>query len=218
MTNEHYYKNYFTVSHKDISARNRAWKVLAGYLQKRFMPANGTILDLGAGYGTFINNITAKEKYALDRGGILQKYAAPDVETLIQSCTDLKNLQDNYFDVVFASNLLEHLTPEETEKTLKETMRILKPSGKIILLQPNFTYAFKNYFDDFTHIQIFTHLGLRDLLTASGFTVRHVYPKFMPYSLRSKLPAHPLLVKLYLRSPWKPSAGQMLVVAEKQQD
>jgi hypothetical protein len=43
-----------------------------------------------------------------------------------------------------------------------------------------------------------------------------VKPKFLPYSMRdSRLPIAPWLVRAYLHSPWKPMAGQMLVVARR---
>jgi hypothetical protein len=43
-----------------------------------------------------------------------------------------------------------------------------------------------------------------------------VQPRFLPYSMRgSRLPIRPWTVRAYLRSPIKPMAGQMLVVASK---
>ncbi len=214
MNGELYYKKYFEISHKELGARNKVWKVLCRYLQK-FVPENGTVLDLGAGYCGFINNIGAREKFALDRSDIIRRYAGKDVTALVQSCADLNNFSDNYFDAVFASNLIEHLRREETEQTLEHVRRILKPGGRLILLQPNFAYAYRNYFDDFTHQQIFTHVSIGDLLEVMGFFIERVFPKFLPFSMRSRLPTHPLLVSLYLLSPIKPLAGQMLVVAKK---
>lgn len=216
MTAGSYYKNYFTVAHRDLPSRDKVWKVVCSYLQRKFIPKDSVVLDLGAGYGAFINNVQAKERHALDQSDTIVRYAAEGVKTHVQSCTDLCGLGDGYFDVVFASNLLEHLDRDETEKTLAEVWRVLKPAGKLILLQPNFAYSFRQYFDDFTHKQIFTHVGLSDLLEASGFQVVANMAKFMPYSMRSRLPTFSWLVRLYLFLPLKPLAGQMLIVAQKQ--
>lgn len=215
MTTGSYYKNYFTVAHRDLPSRDKVWKVICSYLQGKFIPNDSVVLDLGAGYGAFINNIHAKERHALDQSDTVVRYAAEGVKTHVQSCTDLRGLEDGYFDIVFASNLLEHLERDETEKTLLEVWRILRPAGKLILLQPNFAYSFRQYFDDFTHKQIFTHVGLSDLLHAFGFKVVANLPKFMPFSMRSRLPTFGWLVRLYLLSPLKPFAGQMLLVAQK---
>jgi len=210
-----YYKNYFCVSHLDLKNRDRVWRVLCSFLQKKYIAEDSVILDLGAGYGSFINNIKAGEKYALDKNPIIKERAAPGVRTFVQDCTNLKTFEDNFFDVVFASNLLEHLERSEIEKTIVETKRVLKNGGKLILIQPNFTYTYKDYFDDYTHKQIFTHTSLADLLRAFGFKIISVQPKFMPYTMRSKLPTYSWLVKLYLLLPFKPFAGQMLIVAQK---
>jgi len=43
-----------------------------------------------------------------------------------------------------------------------------------------------------------------------------VQPRFLPYSMRgTKLPIRPWTVRAYLRSPVKPMAGQMLVIASR---
>lgn len=211
-----FHDRYFEVGHRPCTSdRNTVWRVLGQWLQRRYICPEATILDLGAGYGVFINNVVGAAKYALDHNPVIQQYAGKDVRALVGECTDLAALRDGQCDVVFASNLLEHLTREQTERLLQESLRVLKPGGRLILLQPNFAYAYQNYFDDFTHLQIFTHRSLRDLLCVFGFEMEALYPKFMPFSMRQGIPVAGWLVRLYLISPWKPMAGQMLLVARK---
>jgi ubiquinone/menaquinone biosynthesis C-methylase UbiE len=124
--------------------------------------------------------------------------------------------EDGCADAVFASNLVEHLTREEFEKTLNESGRILKDGGRLCLLQPNFKYSFRNYFDDYTHVSIWTHISLADFLESKGWHVDLLLAKYLPLTLKSRLPVHPALIWLYLVSPLKPLAGQMLLVATKQ--
>ena len=45
--------------------RTQVWRVLASYFGQWF-PSTGAVLDLGAGYCEFINNATARVKYAMD--------------------------------------------------------------------------------------------------------------------------------------------------------
>ena len=87
------------------------------------------------------------------------------------------------------------------------------PAVASLLLQPNFRYCVREYFDDYTHRTIFTHVSLADRLRAHGFDVERVEARFLPLSFKSRLPAWPWLVDLYLRLPWRPLAKQMLVVA-----
>jgi SAM-dependent methyltransferase len=208
-----YFETRFTYDPR----RDGVWKEICRYLQDRHIPREARIVELGAGYCHFINNIQGCEKHAVDLGNQITKYAHPFVKTHVQNCTDLRGLADGTFDIVFASNLFEHLTAAELTKTLGEVRRILRDGGRLIVLQPNFKYCCKHYFDDYTHIQIFTHLGLCALLAASGFTVCGVKPRFLPFSMKSRLPIAPFLVRLYLHLPFKPFAGQMLIVAKHQQ-
>ena len=80
-------------------------------------------------------------------------------------------------------------------------------------MQPNFRLRPREYFDDYTHRTIFTDRSLGDFLTASGFAVEHVERRFLPLTMKSRLSFGHALVPLYLRLPYRPLAGQMLVVA-----
>jgi hypothetical protein len=117
--------------------------------------------------------------------------------------------------MVFASNLFEHLTREELLTTLSGIRRILRPGGKLLVIQPNFRYAYASYFDDYTHIGIFTDISLADLLSTSGFHIDKVMPRFLPFSLRGHGPKWPWLLRLYLSLPYRPMAGQMYIACSK---
>jgi SAM-dependent methyltransferase len=210
------YAKYFDLCHRPLENRDRVWKAVTRYVQRRYIADSSAVLDLGAGYCPFINQLHAREKYAVDRADIIKRHAAPDVRTFVQSCTDLSNLPSGHFDVVFASNLLEHLTLSEAGATLDQVRNVLKPGGLIVLIQPNFAHAYRQYFDDVSHVQIFTHVSLTDFLKMHGYSIREVKPRFLPFAMRgARLPTLPWLVTLYLHSPIKPFAGQMLVIAKK---
>jgi len=210
------YAKYFEVAHRELRDRDRVWGAVTRYLERRYIPTDAAVLELGAGYCPFINQVHSREKYALDRSDVVRRHARPGVRTFVQSCTDLSNLPSDYFDIVFASNLLEHLTLAESGATLEQIRKVLRPGGRLVLLQPNFAYAFRQYFDDVSHKQIFTHVSLGDFLKMHSFSVSEIKPKFLPFAMRgSRFPTLSWLVTLYLLSPFKPLAGQMLVVAER---
>ena len=205
-----YFKTRFTYDEK----RDAVWREIGRYLQGRYIPPDARILDLGAGYCHFINNVEGRERHALDASDALARYAAPGVAAHVQSCTRMDNFADDSLDVVFSSNLFEHLTRAELAETLAELRRVLRRGGRLLVVQPNFKYCAADYFDDYTHVQIFTHVGLADLLAAKGFRPVDVRARFLPFSMKSRLPKAALLVRLYLRAPFKPFAGQMLLVTE----
>ncbi|MDP7115954.1 MAG: class I SAM-dependent methyltransferase [Candidatus Woesearchaeota archaeon] len=205
---ERYYKTRFTFNKK----RDKVWSAIVSHIQK-YIPKEAIVLDLGCGYGNFINNVQAKEKHAIDLNKDFKSHLAENVQFKAGSVLDLKHLKKNYFDVVFASNLLEHLDHKENDSLLQSIKSLLKPEGRLILIQPNYRYSQKKYFDDYTHKTAHSHVSIRDLLNAKGFSVVKLVPRFLPFSLKSKLPKSKLLTKIYLKLPYKPFAKQMLIVA-----
>ena len=198
--------------------RDGVWSEVVRHIQSLYIPEDSRVLDLGAAYCDFINHVKAKERHAVDVFEKLEKYAQPGVQAHIQDCTELDNFAADSMDVIFASNLFEHLTHEELLATLDHIRRILIPGGRLILLQPNFKYCYRTYFDDYTHLQIFTHMGMYDLLEMAGMRIERMHARYLPVNMKSTLklnvPFLPLVVRLYLRLPYKPLAAQMLCVAQ----
>ena len=172
------------------------------------------MLELGAGYGEFSRFIRSERKWALDRNPELAGYWQDEVCPLIQSALDPIPLPAASVGTVFASNFLEHFTLEECQAILAEVQRVLMPGGRLIVVQPNFRLEPGRYFDDYTHKTAFTDAGFADFLRSLGWRTVQEEPRFMPFSMKSKLPRWGWLVRLYLALPFRPLAGQFLVVAE----
>jgi hypothetical protein len=115
----------------------------------------------------------------------------------------------------FASNLFEHLTKDEFSTTLDALRGKLSELGTLTIMQPNYRYAFREYFDDFDHKSVYTHVSLPDYLIANGYAVFLVEPRFMPLSVKSRLPVRPFLIRAWLAVPFKPLGKQMLVRARQ---
>ena len=118
----------------------------------------------------------------------------------------------------FASNVYEHFpSREDVAASFQEVYRGLRPGGRFIILQPNFACSAKQYFDFFDHRLIFTHKGMIEGLEISGFELERVTPRFLPFTSKSRLPAAPWMVSLYLAVPlaWRILGGQMLLIARK---
>lgn len=207
-----YHDAHFT----EHEARATVWRVVSDHLSQ-YVPPNARVMELGAAYCHWINNVRAAQRIAVDVWDGVVTHAAPGVEARVHDLSaGLTPFTDACVDVVLASNLLEHFAPDVTADLVGDVARVLAPGGRFVIVQPNFRYAYRSYFDDYTHRAVFTDVSLPNLLRSRGFTIDHVEPRFLPYSMReTRLPIQPWMVRAYLASPVKPRAGQMLVVATR---
>lgn len=206
-------EKYFDVVMRYDPRRKIVWREIAKFVQ-RFISADAAVLELGAGYCDFINHIVCGRKYVLDINPNVGKYADGSVEIVIGSCLELEKVRTSRLDVIFASHLLEHLERREIITLLRKCKERLQGGGKLILLQPNYRYAYREYFDDYTHVTPLDHMSLGQMLEVCGFTIVTMQPRFLPYSMNSGLPTTSWMVYLYLRLPFKIFAKQMFCVAE----
>ena len=203
---------------QDLPAKKAVWKVLCEHFFSSYVRPQDVVVDVGAGHCEFINQIKARRRIAVDLNARVSEFAAPGVEWLQESCTELGSIADNSVDVVFRSNFLEHLPSKQVVlDTLATTRRILRQGGLAIILQPNIRLLPGKYWDYFDHHTALTDKSLVEAVTMLDMQPVRVIARFLPYTTKSVLPQWPWLVKLYLRLPfaWWLLGKQSLVVAKK---
>ena len=179
--------------------KNAVWKTLCEHFFQRYISVNSCILDIAAGYCEFLNNIKAKQKIAYDLNPLTQQYANPDITVQIQSFFDITPSSLSV-DVIFASNVFEHLNSKSDVITALELFhQVLRPSGKMLILQPNIRYTKEAYWDFIDHKIALTDLSLIEAAEMCGFKLVKNIPKFLPYTTKSRLPQRPFMVYLYLK-------------------
>lgn len=187
---------------KSVEGRDAMWRVLCNDYFQQFVNPNDTVLDLAAGYCEFINNIRCKRKIAVDLNTKTKQMAHDDVEVHQTLSTKLAKSLTDKVDVVFTSNFFEHLeSKNELIDTLKEVYRVLKPGGKVMILQPNIRLVGERYWDYIDHMLPLTEKSLEEALALTGFKVKYRKVRFLPYTANSRIPASPFLIKAYLKFP-----------------
>lgn len=207
--------NYYETRYTPDPGRTKVWCAIVDYISKKYLKEPNAALDLGCGYGDFINNLKCPNKFAVDLNPDAANYLAPGIKFINSTADKLEAVESGSLDLIFSSNLLEHLDDNELERAAKEFHRVLKVDGLMITMQPNYYYAYREYFDDYTHKKVFSHQSLQDFFSANGFKTNAMEKKFVPFSLKSRLPKTYMLTKLYLDFPLRPMAKQMLGVFRK---
>ncbi|MDB4119447.1 class I SAM-dependent methyltransferase [Candidatus Pelagibacter sp.] len=122
------------------------------------------VLDLGSGDKEFYN-------VCLDKGIEISEI---DGSTGINFEKDMLPYKDESFDIVIFTAVIEHLY--SANLVLSEIYRILKPKGIVIIITPNFSYAFKNFYNDPTHVHPYNPISLKKVLEMNKFKNNKVYP------------------------------------------
>jgi len=187
---------------QEIRAMRKVWAILVADFFQRFVQKSGAILDLGAGFCFFINQVKAKNKIAIDINPDIKKFANPNVRVILDDSLKLKTIRNNSLDHVFMSNFLEHLADAYQAIFLLQTIyHKLKKTGSVIILTPNFQLSGPSYFDFLDHKFIVTDKNLKELLSLTGFEIVFFKKRFLPFTSKSHFPKWPLLVRFYLKVP-----------------
>lgn len=198
--------------------RRRVWEVLVNRFFQPIIGRDKIILDLGCGWGEFINQIAGTRKFGLDLNPDSRTHLANDVEFLQQASSDRWSLGDGQLDVVFTSNFFEHLpTKDHLAQTVSEAHRCLKMGGILICLGPNIRYTGDAYWDFFDHHLPLTDKSLGELLRMRGFAIERCIPRFLPYTMGDGRRPPLWCVSAYLAFPpaWCFLGKQFLIVARK---
>lgn len=197
--------------------RNKLWQLLTRSFFQQYIHASKPVIDVGCGWGEFVNNVTANSKIAMDINPDSQRKLAGDIHFLNQSCADRWPLETASVGTVFSSNFLEHL-PDKTavEATIAEARRCLAADGVLMCMGPNIRLVAGRYWDFWDHHIPISDRSLCELLQLQGFDIVRCIPKFMPYTMSEGNNPPLFFVWLYLKFPlvWHVLGKQFFIVAK----
>ncbi|MDO8269291.1 MAG: class I SAM-dependent methyltransferase [Candidatus Levybacteria bacterium] len=168
---------------------------------KKFIPTkrNIHILDFGCGKGTILTEMQKINPHAYFTAVDVSQKALnfikkKDKKTILRKILDGGSMpfQDNSFDFIIASDVLEHVY--DTENAFFELSRVLKNKGKILISVPYngmikrtlvALFFFEFIFEPSTpHIRLYTKNSLTKYLNKYGIKVEKVgyYGRFFPFS------------------------------------
>jgi SAM-dependent methyltransferase len=198
--------------------RDRVWRVLVDSIFQTYVPETGAVLELGCGWGEFINHVRASRRIGMDLNPESRTRLSAGVEFLHQDCSAEWPVPTASLDAIFTSNFFEHLPDKASlARTLQQALRCVKPGGRLICLGPNIRYLGGAYWDFWDHYIPLTDSSLVEVLELTGFTIERALPRFLPYTMSRRRNPPVWTLQLYLTLPfvWPLFGKQFLVVARK---
>ena len=204
-------------SDADAPAREAVWREITRFLQ-RWIEPSATVLDLACDRGDFVNHVIAADRIGVDIRDV-RKHLDPAVR-FIQSdgLALLDQVAAASIDVVFMSNYLEHLaSADAVVGQLKVVRDVLRPGGRVIVLQPNIRLVGGSYWDFLDHKTPLTERSLEEAAQTAGLETERLITRFLPYTTKSRFPQKAWLVRGYLAFPpaWWLLGKQSLLIARR---
>lgn len=140
-----------------------------------------SLLEVGAGDRRFERKIRA---VCPDVG-----YKSFDIDrSTAQDWYDIDAIEGRY-DLVYAFEVIEHLTPDQGIEMVGKLKRHLAPGGTLLLGTPNLYHPHR-YFGDLTHVTPYKYEELGAMLVLAGYRVNGFYRIFNDSFLRRALRLH----------------------------
>jgi len=198
--------------------RTKVWQILVNNFFNKWIRSDFEILDLGCGYGEFINQVNCSTRYAMDLNPRTKDHLDKEIIFYEQDCSMPWELKPSSLDLVFTSNFFEHLPNKSTlDSTVRNIYKALKPNGLLIAMGPNISILKGQYWDFWDHHVALSEQSISELLEINQFKIEKSVSQFLPYNM-VRIKKRPLfLLKLYLKMPfaWKIFGKQFLVTAKK---
>ncbi|MEV5961606.1 class I SAM-dependent methyltransferase [Kribbella sp. NPDC051952] len=158
---------------------------------RQYIPS-GRILEVGCGYGYFLQAAldAGYDAYGIDLSPAAVKWAAMRHPGRVFRglLEEVPEIQDQQYDVIFGSHLIEHLT--DPGDLLATASRLLKPGGLMVLVTPNIKSLLSRVsgsrwvsFKIPEHVSYYDPGTITTLLNRNGYTVRTVDSAYQYYAL-----------------------------------
>lgn len=202
---------------REVSAKDAVWREIVRFLQ-RYVDPDAPLLDLACDRGHFVRWVKSSERWATDIRDMREALPA-DVRFVQASGLDLAGtLPAGHFGTIFMSNYLEHLDSSDAViDQLRVAAGLLRPGGRVMVLQPNIRLVGPRYWDFIDHRVALTERSLLEAAELAGLSTVDLVTRFLPYSTKGRLPTAPLLVRAYLafRPAWWLLGRQTLYIGSR---
>jgi len=188
-----YYQSEKYISHSDTNeglvnklyhlVRKRTLLKKQNLVEHSTKKKHGSILDLGAGTGAFLNTmqLAGWDSVGLEPDTTARKKARELYGLNLKESNELFSLASDNFDAITLWHVLEHV--HQLHEYVIKFRELLKKDGKLFIAVPNFTSkdaaTYKKYwaaYDVPRHLYHFSPKSMEILLNTHGFILEKIQP------------------------------------------
>lgn len=151
------------------------WFVGKGLLVRewagRYLPGQGSFLDLGCGTGAGLERLSDLGTWAgADPAAEAVRFCSLRGQSrLVRAGAERLPFGEDSFDGIVALDLLEHL--EDDRAAVAEAFRVLRPGGVLLVTVPAHPWLWGSHDLAMGHVRRYDNKSMRALLQGAGFTI-----------------------------------------------
>jgi len=160
--------HYTGTENLEIMAEAERYNAFLTGLALGHFPANGRVLDFGAGTGTFAERIRTS--------GLDVECLEPDAGQAMAldargfpTFTDSRDVPEARFDAIYSLNVMEHIEDHGAEA--RQLFRMLRPGGTAVIYVPAFQVLFGDMDRKVGHVRRYTRASLAQNFAEAGFVI-----------------------------------------------
>lgn len=119
-------------------------------IANKHITTQSKVLDIGAGSGMFSKHCKRNDFYLFDGNKETIDFLKQENSNVFLGELPKLPFENNFFDVIHCSHVVEHLAPELFYQTLKEMNRCLSVGGVLVISAP---LLWSGFYDDLSHIK-----------------------------------------------------------------
>jgi len=175
----------------------------------RLLPEDksAVILDIGCGWGYFLNYLKKKGYYNIEGIDLLHHAKRLDFirKNITSNITGADNIEDhlaknsNKYDLIVLQQVIYYFRKEDLPKIMEAIFASLKPGGRLVVETFNGSLLTSTFVQnwDYERKMIFTEYSLAEILVDSGFTLKELSGLKLPRDMRPKA-----VIRRFAQSAW----------------
>lgn len=118
-----------------------------------YITPTAKVLDIGPGDGSFSKHFNRNDFYLLEGNEETVNFLKKSYKNITLGSVPKLPYENNFFDLIHCSHVIEHLQPQEFYDTLKEMDRCLNINGHLVISAP---LLWDEFYDDLSHVKPYT--------------------------------------------------------------